>query len=145
MIERPYTSWARNDRAKARITAQLEGQIRQFPPETPYKIMDNEPDIATLFIHDDGSIWVLTSRAMWEPKPGVLKTFDVFSPSGEYVKQVDVIAEGSSSADLLIFARNNLVFKITGFYDAIVAAVGGLGADTDEEAEAMEIVCYQAQ
>ena len=143
IIEREYKSWQRNERARARAIAQLEGQLRQFPPGTEYKIMDIEPDIAALYIRDDGSIWVLTSRAMWDSKPGVLQSFDVFSPEGHFLKQVDILADGSSAADLVVFARDDMVFQITGFYDALVAALGGFGTDAEEEAEPMEVICYR--
>ncbi len=146
VIEREYVSWQREERARARANAQIEGQIRQFPPNTPYEIEELEPDIETLFVHDDGTIWVMTSRAMWKSKSGVLKTYDVFSPAGDFIKQVDVIAEGAPANDLLIFARNDLVFQITGFYDAIVAIVGGIGTGAEEEESApMELVCHRFQ
>jgi hypothetical protein len=107
--------------------------------------MDTDPDIAALYIRDDGEIWVLTSRGMWDPKSGVLQSFDVFSPEGHFIKQVDVLAEGSSAADLVVFASDDLVFQVTGFYDALVTALGGFGTDAEEEAEAMEVICHRVR
>jgi hypothetical protein len=145
VIEREYTSLKRNEKAKARATARLEGQVRQFPPGTPFEVEDMEPDVEGLYVRDDGSIWVLTSRAMWEPKPDVFQTFDVFSPAGDFVKQVDFKVDGTSWSDLLIFAKGDLVFQITGFFDAINAMVGGVSSDSEEEPEPMEVICYRAK
>jgi len=146
VFSREYTSWERNDRARARITAQLEGQMRQFPGGAGIKIEDHEADVARLIVREDGTIWVLTSRAMWAPKEGVLNSFDVFSPEGEFLKQVDVIGDGSAADDMLLFGRGGLVFQITGFYDAVVGAVGGYSTSDEEEEEEeapMEVICHR--
>ncbi len=147
IIERDYEPWRRNERARARATALLEGQIRQFPPGTPYEISDTEPAVASLTVRDDGSIWVLTGRAMWEPKPQVLATYDVFDTSGQFVKQVDVRGEGKAWNDLLLFVSEDLLLRITGFHDGLIGTFGGISAeeDEDEEAEAMEVICYRIQ
>jgi hypothetical protein len=143
IIERPYVSWKRDERAVARADAQLRGQMRQFPPDTPYEALDTEADVAELTVHPDGTIWILTSRAVWEPKPGVLFTYDVFDREGDFIKQVDVVGDGSSTADLLFFAPNGNVFRVTGFQEALIAALGGFASDAEEEAAPMEVICYR--
>jgi len=144
VIEREYKSPKRTDRARNRATAGLEGQIRQFPPGTPYEVDAHDPDITAVFVREDDSIWVLTSQAFWHPKPGVLKTYDVFNREGDFIKQVDVVAEGVAWNDALIFADNDLVVQITGFYDALTAITGGVGSsDEDDEAVPMEVICYR--
>jgi len=146
VIEREYKPWPRTERATARQDAFIRGLMRQFPPDTPYEVDEFEQDIEALYVQDDGSIWCLTSRAMWEPKPGVLHTYDVFAADGEYVKQVDVRCDGAADSDLLVFAANDLVFQITGFFEAILAMQGGTGAGDDaEEAAPMEVICYRVK
>ena len=73
----------------------------------------------------------------------MLFTYDVFDREGNFVEQADVVAEGSSSADLLFFAPNGNVFRITGFQEALIAALGGFTSDAEEEAEPMEVICYR--
>ncbi len=146
IIERDYKHWQRNEKATARQEAATIGTMRQFPPNTPHSICDTEADVATLYYNDDGSLWVLTSRAMWEPKSGILHSYDVFDASGTFVSQLDVKCEGSSTSDLLLFAKNDLVFQITGFFDALMALQGGsAGGEDDEEAKPMEVICYRSK
>jgi 6-bladed beta-propeller len=145
IIEREYEPWQRSQRAKDRMDAFTQGLLLQFPPNTPYENSDVEQDIEAMYVQDDGSIWCLSSRAMWEPKPGVLHTYDVFSAEGEFIKQVDVRCEGSSDRDLLVFTKDDLVFQVTGFFEAILAMqAGGAGSD-ESEAEPMEVICYRVK
>jgi len=106
-------------------------------------MFDHEPDVAQLFVTADRRIWVLTSRAVWEPRPGVLASYDVFSPEGEFVEVVDVICEGRSESDQLILGPDGLVFRITGHAEAMLDLQTQGGMETDADAAAMEVVCYR--
>jgi hypothetical protein len=145
VIERPYEHFKRNARGETRAKATLEGQIRQFPPNTPYEMAEFEPDVMSLAVRDDGTIWAVNSHDFWEPEPGVIKTYDVFDQAGKYVKKVNVRGDGTPWTDVLIFAKGGLVFQVTGFYDALVAATGGLSTESDEaeEPEPMQVICYK--
>jgi len=142
VITRPYRSWERNDQANERCRAWLEGIGTQIPGETPTKQFDTEPDVAQLIASPDGMIWVLTSRACWEPAVGILASYDVFSPEGEYLKIVDVVGEGRPESDQLVLAPNGLVFQITGHTEAMMALQAQGGMEYDGAAAAMEVVCY---
>jgi hypothetical protein len=146
IIEREYRASRRNDRSRARATAALEGQIRQFPPGTPYEIDDHDAAIMAVFVRDDGAIWAMTNETFWNPKDGVLKTYDVFDREGDFIKQIDVAADGVAWNDALVFAGDDQVLQITGFFDALNAAVGGMGGDSsDDEAAPMEVICYRIE
>jgi hypothetical protein len=147
VIHRECESWRRNDKARARMAAQNEGVLRQFPPGADYEIDDFAPIIASLDVRDDGSIWVMTSESQFTAAPGDY-TFDVFSPEGDYVKRITLQAEGSADDDLLVAAKEGLVFQITGFWDALTAAIGGQGSGSEDEGEddaPMEVVCYRSK
>ena len=60
------------------------------------------------------------------------------------IKAVKVVGEGDSVKDFLFFAGDDLVFVVTGFWDAALSQFGGAGtADEDEEPEPMSVICYQ--
>jgi hypothetical protein len=143
VIERPYETWTRDARVKQRYQSIMESQARQFPNRPTPAIETQEPDIQDVRCAADGSIWVLTSRAVYTPEAGVLAAWDVFSPTGEYVKQVKAYGPGNPAADWLFMTDNGLAIKITGFWDAALAAMGG--EDADSAGSAMEIVCYKTK
>lgn len=145
IIERPYDSWDRNNKARARYLGWLQGLAGQFPPGSPLKMCDQEPDILNLFVTDDEQIWTLTSRASWQAKPGVLASYDVFSPEGDFLKQVQILCEGQADSDLLLFGAGDLVFRITGYAEAFLNLTTEGGMTTGENADAMEVVCYRKQ
>ncbi len=143
VIERPYETWTRDARVKQRYQSIMEAQAQQFPNRPTPVIETQEPDIQDLRCADDGTIWVLTSRAVYAPEAGVLAAWDVFSPTGEYVKQVKAMAPGDPAADWLFMTDTGLAIKITGFWDAALAAMGG--EDDASAGSAMEIVCYKTK
>lgn len=143
VITRPVEPWVRDQRALTRRHAWLDGIARQFSPGTRTRMFDTEPIVARVTVAADGRIWVLTSRAMWEPQPGVLASYDVFSPGGEYLEIVDVVCEGRSESDLLVFGSGGLVFRITGHAEAMLDLQAEGAMETADDAAAMEVVCYR--
>jgi hypothetical protein len=143
VIERQYETWTRDDRVRQRYENIMTAQSRQFPPGTTHEIEATEPDVQNIHCAGDGSIWVLTSRAVYTPESGVLAAWDVFSPAGEFVKQVKAQAPGDPASDWLFLTDKGLAIQVTGFWDAALAAMGG--EDTDEASSAMEVVCFRTQ
>lgn len=144
VIERDYETWPRNDKVRARYQSLMEAQSVQFPNRPTPVLETNEPDVQHVRWAADGTIWVLTSRALYTPEPGVLAAWDVFSPSGEFVKQVKAMAPGDSATDWLFLTDEGLAIQVTGFWDAAMAAMGG-GDGEDEAAAPMEIICYSTK
>ena len=56
-----------------------------------------------------------------------------------------VVCEGDPVTDLLIFAGTDLVFMVTGFWDAVLSASAADTGDEGDEAEPMEVVCYRVK
>lgn len=142
VIDREYESWPRNALVRERYQGIMEAQLRQFPPGTAMEVEDREQDVEDLRVAADGTIWVLPSRQMFEPAPGTFATYDVFTPDGRFARQVRVHCPGDPSRDRLIFAGDDRVIQVTGFWDAVMAASGGGGKD-DAEAVPMEVICYR--
>jgi hypothetical protein len=143
VFERPYETWTRDARVKARFQSIMESQSAQFPNRPTPVVENQESDIQDLRCADDGTIWVLTSRAVYTPEAGVLASWDVFSPTGEFLKQVKALAPGDPSADVLFLTDSGLAIKITGFWDAALAVMGG--EDDESAGLAMEVVCYKTK
>jgi hypothetical protein len=144
VFTREYEPWQRNERAAGIWQRILETVQRTQLPGAPISWEDTEPDVEFIRVAEDGSIWILNSRAMWTETPGAFTYYDVFSPTGHFEKQVQVVCEGNPQDDILFFAGNDLAFMITGFWDAALSRFGGSGTDEDEEeAEPMSVICYR--
>ena len=139
-----YEPWERDERASGIWQRILETIQSQQAPGAPISWEDTEPDVEILRMASDGSVWILNSRAMWTETPGAFTYYDVFSPTGHFEKQVQVICDGDPQDDMLFFAGNDLAFMITGFWDAALSRFGGSGSNEDEEdAEPMSVICYR--
>ena len=146
VFSREYESWVRDERAAGIWQRILETIRQQQAPNAPVSWEDTEPDVEFLRVAADGSIWILNSRAMWTETPGAFTYYDVFSPTGHFEKQVQVVCPGDPQEDILFFAGNDLAFMVKGFWDAALSRFGGAGAaDDDEEAEPMSIICYRVK
>lgn len=144
VFTREYESWERDERARTMWMNIFESIQRTQLPGAPIHIEDFQPDVEFLRVANDGSIWVLTSKAMWDSPEGIFTSYDVFSPDGVYQKKLDIVCDGDSRADFLFFAGDDLAFVVTGFWDAALSQFGGAGASEDEEEpEPMEIICYR--
>ena len=147
VIELEYESWKRTSDDKARARAIIQAATRHMSPKTRWETSDTEPDIAGLHIASDGNLWVKSSRGVREQAQNIMTTYDVFDPSGHYVKQVSVACEGSGIEDELIFAGEDRVFLVEGMGAALLQMQFGavLTPDDDTEAEPIEIVAYTAK
>ena len=139
---RDYEPWVRNDRARGIQERMLTTLRDQNAPHATIHFEDTEPDIMSLRVTDDGRIWVLTSRARWEPPRDAFARYDVFTPDGRFAEQVLVKCEGDVLRDVLLFAGDR-AFRITSFHDAALSRFGGDGLDG--EPEPMQVVCYRVR
>ncbi|MFO7653752.1 MAG: hypothetical protein R6X25_07985 [Candidatus Krumholzibacteriia bacterium] len=146
VFTRDYRPWLRNEQARD-IQRRILTTLRdRQAPHASIHFEDTEPDIASLRVDEHGRIWVQTSRALWEPAPGVFTRYDVFTPDGRFAEQVLVRCEGDPRQDGLLFARSDLVFRITGYRDAMLSGFGGAGGEDDGvEPEPMQVICYRVR
>ncbi|MBU2503134.1 hypothetical protein KJ682_17525 [bacterium] len=104
-----------------------------------WKIEDHDDCISRIMVDPaDGSVWVLTPHGHEDQPDGILETWDVFSPTGEYLRQVAVplgheMVEGTCflmGQDRMVVIRGN-------------QSPRGDGEVEDEaEAEPLEVICY---
>lgn len=138
---REYETLTRPAAVKERFQAMMEAQSAQIPGDTQVEVEDNSQDVWGIHAHHDGTYWVTTSRGMYEPPAGALIAWEVYSPEGEFLREVRANIPGKPGTDLLMLTDHGYAVKITGFWDAVLSAMGAGGQN--DEAEAMEIVCYR--
>jgi len=137
---REYESLERTVEQSERVEAIMATQMRQMPPGSTSEIAKTEQDLYGIHCQRNGEFWVTTSRAMYSPPAGVFTQWDVFDAQGQFDRQVQTTIPGRPGHDLLMLTEHGYAVKITGFWDAALSA---MGAASDEDAEAMEIVCYK--
>ncbi len=138
---REYPPMERTDAMKTRFQAMLDAQMQQLPPGSENELATLAQDIWGIHCHQDGTYWVTSSRGMYDPPDGVFTAWDVFSPEGEYVREVRASLPGTPGTDLLRLTEHGYAVMITGFWDAVLSVMGA--GSQNEDAEAMEIVCYR--
>ena len=144
VFTRKYDSWKRNERAMKMWQNIFDFIQTNQAPGADINIEEYQPDVEFLRVANDGSIWVLTSEAMWDSPEGIFTSYDVFSPDGVYQKKMNIVCEGDPVEDFLFFAGDDLAFVVTGFWDAALSQFGGSGAvDDGEEPEPMSVICYR--
>lgn len=104
-----------------------------------------QPAVVRLEVRADGELWVLPSRGYVDQPPGVLQTWDVFTPAGVFDRQVALRGEGDGQRDRVLWLGDDTVLLIQGYVDARAALDGSGGEAEDSElldATPMEVVSY---
>ena len=112
-------------------------------PNCTVTVADDCPDIQNVWVRDDGTLWVLSSRGSRDHPDGTLGVFDVYNPEGQFVRTVTLRGKGHPRNDLYVFAGERL-YVVSSFMQAAMAAQGIEGLyDEDDEAEPMAVRCYR--
>jgi hypothetical protein len=145
VIRRQYESLRRDAATSALYTAWIEGIASSVSNQTEAEACAYNPDIQGLRFDEDGNLWSLPGRAVYDAADGVLAEYDVFDRKGEYTRRIQIIADGNPDQDILLFPGNGLVYRVTGYRSAFltVTSNGGFVAPDSENAEPMRIVCYR--
>jgi sugar lactone lactonase YvrE len=146
IIEREYEPLQRSSADREYFTDVVRAIYSGLPFEVGVEINDHEPAVAYMHrglrLHDDGSLWVLTSRGIREPGSGAMASFDVFDPDGVYVRRVDVHGPWNGRTDTVFFLDDGHALVVTGFADAMMTQFtgGNMTVDVDGEAGSMEVI-----
>ncbi|MBK6735815.1 MAG: hypothetical protein IPG61_17395 [bacterium] len=140
VIERAFEHRARTDEEYQRLQTMVQAQLAQLPG-AKVAMSHNEPDISAIEFGSDGNLWVSNSRSGHGQPAGIMFTWDVFTPDGEFIKQVSAKCAGDGKEDSLIWTPDGNAVLVTGFLEAALSLQGGGGAaDDDKEAPPMEVV-----
>ncbi len=148
VIERQYVNWTRTPEETALVESIMSAQLRNIPFPVEHSVSKTEETINGMMLGGDGNLWVLSSRGWHEQPAGILATYDVFTPTGEFLEQVRVACPGDSSKDALMECGKGRFVVVKGFTDAMVTlqtqgAAGG--PEGDEEPAPMEVICYDVK
>ncbi len=144
-IERAYEARKRSAAEKERWSKLYNEFTKRQVPGSSWEIEENERDVMQIFAREDGSLWVLSSRGVFDRPEGTMGVFDVFDPQGRFVRQVTLEGDADPIKDGYFFEGDRL-YVVTDFLAAAMSAQGGSAeALGEEEAEPMAVVCYQMQ
>lgn len=146
VIQRRFEPLPRTRAEKDRFVEVVQAIYHGAPMRIGVEPLDHEPTVASMHrglrIHDDGSLWVLTSRGLRQPAGGAMLAFDVFDREGVFVRQVHVHGPWNSSHDTVFFLDDDHAVVVTGFADAMLTQFtgGNLDLELEGEAEGMAVI-----
>jgi hypothetical protein len=147
IVHRDVEPYLRNDDEKAEVRQIYEAFLAQMP-NAKIEILDTHRTIEAVYVREDNSLWVLTSRGARDGDD-IVGTFDVFDAEGRFTHQVTVDAPGDPLRDRYMFAGDRL-FVISGWLDGVMSfAATGTTSNADEEeeeeAEPIAVTCYRLE
>jgi hypothetical protein len=134
----PVKPWPRNQRAHDRMYSILKRQADHMPGTEPVPAA-TEPVVVDLMLRDNGDVWCLTSRSMWEAEDGTFASYDVFNEKGIYTQQVRIVCEGDATRDRLLISGDR-AYRVAGYWDAVNRVQG---TATEKDIEPMSVTCYR--
>jgi hypothetical protein len=148
VIEREYEPYRRSAEEQQRLHDAFELIVRGADIEIGIEIEEYEYTIATMQhgvrVREDNTLWVLPGRGLRDQPPGVMLTFDVFDPTGRFVKQVSYACPGNGVWDGFFFVGSDRVVVVTGHVEAVLAQYGsGTSSYDDGQTASMEVICYR--
>ena len=119
VIQREYKHRKRTADEK-QLMKDLMGLFAKQIPNCTVKISDDCKDVEVLYVHDDGTMWVMSSDGMRDMPEGSLGVFDVLDAKGRYVRQITVMGEGDPKTDGYYFVGNRL-YVVTDLVQAAIS------------------------
>jgi hypothetical protein len=146
VIEMDYEPRVRSADEKEQAYQRMSGFIRRIP-NSELRISENAQAIQNIFVRDDGSLWVLSSRGAIDAPEGSIGQFDVYDKDGRFAKRITLEGEGDYTDDGYFFSKDRL-YVVLGLRSSAAAMQGGRtdsdGNDVDiDEAEPIAVVCYE--
>jgi hypothetical protein len=141
VIERPgFTPLERTGEEKERFQKFYDG-ITRWNPNSSFEISPTHLTVSRMWFQDDGSLWVMSSRGMYEPGDGVFASIDVFDREGSYVNRVELALEGNALDDGVWILGDRMVV-VTDLLSAVMAQLGGDVEGADDGAEPLQVIAY---
>ncbi len=143
VIEREFKNRKRTAQETGRMNALIDAWFAGTPFDIEREVDEIEPIITALHVDNTGNLWVQHSRSTIGQPDGVLVTYDVFDPQGQYLQEVSVVCEGDPLYDGLQFLDDGRVLLIKGYVLALWTSRGAQNVNFDEDGggESMEVIC----
>ena len=109
-----------------------------------WDICDYDESIKRIMVNpDDGSIWVLTPNGAKEQPDGILETWDVFSPTGEFLRQAAIPLGNEIRDGSCYLGGDNLLLVVRGIGTSVMGDSREEAAEDETVIEPLEVICYQ--
>jgi hypothetical protein len=138
---RDFKPWKRTEEQKQEIRDSLTVLRDGQRVQVDVHVENNEPAILSVHWRPDGEIWVLTMPGRQNQEPGIMQTYDVFSPAGEYIRQVAVNCPGDPEEDVLFLLGANQAALVRGAVQARRNTFGGSQGE-EKEVPVHDLVYY---
>jgi hypothetical protein len=136
---RRYEPRKRTSAEKARISPLINPGT---PATTDWTIADHDECVTRIMVHpDDETVWVLTPHGHEDQPEGILETWDVFAPDGEYLRQVPIPLGHEMNEGTCFLAGDGRMVVVRGTDSAFSPRED----DGETEIEPLEVICYEMQ
>lgn len=144
-LGREFEPVPRDQREIDRMNELFEVQNERLSFDITWEVEKTEQTLAGLRVAEDGNLWVEHARSDQDLPAGVFKSYDVFSPEGQWLHRAQVRCPGDPVHDDLVFLGDGRVLLVRGMVLARLTASGSQGAvfDEDDVPEAQEVICYR--
>ncbi len=126
IIKRDIAIPKRNTEKNALLQSACEKRLQRYKGWS-YELSHTDQVVKNIRIEDDGTIWILHARSDYKQPEGILVTYDVFNPSGEFIYQAAIACEGNSEKDALYWVNEGTVLKVTNGQIPYIVIPGGSG------------------
>lgn len=145
VFTRDYTPRKRTQAEKDEVGSDMRIVINGKALEFERQVLDDDPCIEGMFVDADGLLWVENGHS--RRVDGVFRRYDVFSPDGDYLRQVDLVCPGDPEQDGLFPLGDGRFMVIKGLEAARAAAEAGFEDQSDNEedtgdAAPLEVIAY---
>ncbi|MFH1754273.1 MAG: hypothetical protein ABIA59_01090 [Candidatus Latescibacterota bacterium] len=138
---RRYEPRKRTTAEKGRVSPTIDPGT---PANTDWTIDDHDPCIARIMTNpDDETIWVLTPHGHEEQPEGILETWDVFAPDGEYLRQVPISLGQEMNEGTCFLVGSSRMVVVRGTGSAFGARDIGAEDGEETEIEPLEVIRYE--
>jgi len=145
-ITRQYKQAPRNSQEKKTAYKIIEA-VGAYYPTPPRRIATEEtaPAIAALWVTSDGRLWVQPGDADKSVPEGSWLVLDVFTPNGQFEKQVALPGSYNAQQDALFLQPDGTILVVVGALEAFLnqQAVSSEEDGGESEAQPLEVICYR--
>ncbi|MEZ4387087.1 MAG: 6-bladed beta-propeller [Candidatus Krumholzibacteriia bacterium] len=143
IIERPEFANVKRTASEKDMFQQIYGRITSWNPGSTFEVADVHQSIGRVFYHDDGSLWVQSSRDQWRNEEPGYAGFDVFDAEGRYVQRVRLDL-GTDPVQDGVFLLGNRLYVVTDLMSAFMSLFGAAG-DASQAPEPVSVICFAFQ
>lgn len=142
VIRRAFEPVVRSAAAIERAEARWAASIGRWVQNPSFEMLPEEFPVQDVHAREDGTVWVRDAVGTHSRGDGELASYDVFDAAGRYERRITMNGDFDPENDG-IFLSGNYLLVVTDLVSAREAMMGGIDAETENDADPMEIICYR--